>query len=484
MGAVVPIVGAVVGTASAVNSVSSQNQAAADQRRALDKQANAIETNSELRQIEIEQQRAFLRQQQNLNSLAREQEILVADAQHELEEMALDQQRQQTVLDSQLQNQITQADSTAAKQQLANQYFTNKQQLRQSADLDRLQTDLQFYSSLGLEELGFRDRQFGNTVQYRQAMSDLNQQEIQLKEQTVGALDQIAQEYRLANRQQKQALRTRALNMVAIATGGQLTESDRALISAGDEELLQNSVDMALRSGKTRDLITSAEKYRTDLIELNRGLATSAYEFGEASNLGTSLINKSGLLTQKRLSDFGRDTQLNLSNLSLDQQQALANLNLDRATLLQINLNDANTQNQLHQLGVDEHALDVLKQAQDYTYRLADAQDRLNYEFAGSGLTSQSISAGVAGTAQLAQIDAQRSATRSSGSLGYLQAGLSAAGTIYGAFGGGGATTAPTNPYYAGAGTTGSSSGLLSYSAPDTSANQVWNAGNYSLLGA
>lgn len=450
MGAAIAPIAAGVGILGTVSSVVSQNRAAQSQRDALELSKDTAALQTQQRLLALEQKKAYVEGQLRLDNLARQQEQAIAVNQLGMQEQAINLQLQQEALNQQANAGLIQGQQAQATGQLGNQFFAQQQQLAAQDALGRQSRDLNFMSQDAALELGNASQLSGQTAQLRNQLAAVDNQQIAVKDQVSQQLDALALEFQNASAAQREGLRQKAIAAVSLATGGELSQSDRALLAEQENAMMRNAVEAALRGGRSKDLLREAEKFQ--LAELQNQRANAIGDFQNTrllsdANLG---VAQGQIMGKNKLDATQAAISNRLSNADINFTRQLAQLGIDHQAALQLNLNDVNVQRNLAQLGLDQNALDVLKQAQANSFNLGTAQADLNKNFSNLALDANRLSVQSAGAAERAAISAQQQQVRSPGALGLLSGLASGVGTLAGTgvLSGGAPTIPPANPLF------------------------------------
>lgn len=451
MGAAVAPIAAGVGILGTISNVVGQNRAAQAQRDALELSKDTAALQTQQRLLAIEQKKSYVEGQLRLDNLARQQEQAIAVQQLGMQEQAINMQLQQEAMNQQANVGMIQGQQAQATGQLGNEFFNQQQQLAASDALNRQSRDLNFMSQNAALELSDASQLSGQTAQLRNQLAAYDNQRIGVRSEVASQLDQLAQEFQTASAGQREALRNKAIAAVSLATGGELSQSDRALLAEQESAMMRNAVENALRGGRGRDLLREAEKFQ--LAELENQRANAIGDFQNTRlladvNFG---VGQGQLMGENKLNATKAGVGSRIANADINMRRQLAQLGIDHQAAMQLNLNDVNTQRNLAQLGLDQNALDVLRTAQANSFELGNAQADLNKNFSQLALDANRLSVQSAGAAERAQISAQQQQVRSPGAIGLLSGLAGDVGTLAGTgiLSGAGIPTAPaSNPLF------------------------------------
>lgn len=451
MGAALAPIAAGVGILGTVTNIVGQNRAAQAQRDALELSKDAAALQTQQRLLAIEQKKAFVEGQLRLDNLARQQEQAIAVNQLGMQEQAINLQLQQEALNQQANQGLIQGQQGLATGQLQNQFFTQQQQLSAQDALARQGRDLNFMSADAALELSNASQLSGQTAQLRNDLASLDNRNIEVKTAVANQLDELAQEFQNASATQREALRQKAIAAVQLSTGGDLSQSDRALLAEQETAMTRNAIEAALRGGRGRDLLREAEKFQLAELQNQRSNAIGDFQNTRLLSDANFGVQRGQLLGQNRLAATQADVQNRVANADINLSRQLAQLGIDHQAALQLNLNDINTQRNLAQLGLDQNALNVLKTAQANSFELGNAQAELNKNFSTLALDANRLSVQSAGAAERANISAQQQQVRSPGAIGLLSGVAGGLGQLAGTgvlSGIGIPGTQPSNPLF------------------------------------
>lgn len=450
MGAAVPVAAAVIGTAATVKSVADQNSAAKRQQEALDAQANASQQNTALRLLELEKQKLYAQSQIQIDNMARLNAREVQRAEMSLNEQQLALQEQQAQAEAQAQilmsnqglsNNLQGLDiQDFATQESANLQRTQAQ--NQAAIQERISVDTtrsQLQSSLLSQNQGLIDiqRNRGNTI------IGANAEMLAKQEQAAQLMDNLAADFKQADRQRKQQLDQQASLAVQLAaqTGSSNSLSDKALLASNLGEIEQDTIDRQVSGSRTIDNINSSVELQEALQQYLIGRANRDAVTQTAVNTAGGVLQREGLFNNFATDQFATQSQLQnaLAGINLNEQTQLGMSGIQREQLHQgafqeQMLSERDRAMTLGQLGVARNSMELARQAQENKFKLENEMANLNERFANIALNSQRMSAEVAGQAELASLTAQRNSVTSPGFLGTAGALAQGASTIYNGF--------------------------------------------------
>lgn len=448
MAAAVPVVGAVVGTAATVSSVAQQNKQAAQQRDAIAQQQSQAALDTQMRLIEIERQKAYINQQLELNKLSASQDRYVQQAQVSLEEQAIEQSKKEALLNQQLQATLLNQGADADTMRLLQQFESEKMGRQLDVAATRMGSDLQYLSESAMNELNTNNALYGSTAQLRGQMANLSNQDIAQLSSTNAELQKIADEYKQASTETKAFMRQRAMNIVSLAQGGYLSDSDRALLGSMDKEQLDKAADRILRGNQAQGVLKATEDYVLKMNEIAKQSALTQHGAAQAGAIGEGTIRQTSMDVGKQLSDTQLKLRDALAGMTAEQSYALEKLGIDNNKLLALDLQNVETVQQLSQAGLDQGALEVLKLTQKNSFELQNQQDELNKQFSTLALQGQGLSIQQQGLAQQQALKAQKESIRSPGTLGLLTTAGMGAYNIYNTLKQRTTSSQPTNPFY------------------------------------
>lgn len=456
MGAALFPIAAGVGILNTATSIIGQNRAAQAQRDALKLSKDAAALQTQQRLLAIEQKKQFVEGQLRLDNLARQQEQAIAVNQLGMQEQAINLQLQQEALNQQANVGLIRGQQARDTGQLSNEFFTQQQQISARDALERQGRDLNFLTQNAALELSNESQLSGQTAQLRNDLAAVDNRNIELKSQVANQLDELATEFQTASAGQREALRQKAIAAVQLATGGDLSQSDRALLAEQENAMIRNMVEGAMRGGRSRDLIREAEKFQLAELQNQRNNAIGDFQNTRLLSDANFGVARGQILGENKIRATQADVQNRLANANINLNRQLAQLGIDQNAALQLNLNDVNTQRQLAQLGLDQAALDVLRTAQANSFELGNAQAGLNRNFANLALDANRLSVQSAGAAERANLSAQQQSIRSPGALGFLSGVAGGLGQLAGTgiLSRGGVPAVPaSNPLYTGGST-------------------------------
>ena len=170
-----------------------------------------------------------------------------------MQEQAINLQMQQEAMNQQANVGLIQGERGRATGQLQNQFFQQQQQLSAQDALARQGRDLNFMSADAALELSNASQLSGQTAQLRNDLASLDNRNIEVKTAVANQLDELAQEFQNASATQREALRQKAIAAVQLSTGGDLSQSDRALLAEQETAMTRNAIEAALRGGRGRE---------------------------------------------------------------------------------------------------------------------------------------------------------------------------------------------------------------------------------------
>ena len=456
MGAALFPIAAGLGLLETATSIIGQNKAAQAQRDALELSKNTAALQTQQRLLAIEQKKAFVEGQLRLDNLARQQEQAIAVNQLGMQEQAINLQLQQEAFNQQANQGLIQGQQARDTGQLTNEFFVQQQQLQARDALERQGRDLNFLTADAALELSNESQLSGQTADLRNALAAVDNRNIELRSAVANQLDELAQEFQTASAGQREALRNKAIAAVQLSTGGDLSQSDRALLAEQENAMIRNMVEGAMRGGRSRDLIREAEKFQLAELQNQRSNAIGDFQNTRLLSDANFGVRQGQLMGENRIATTEANVRNRLANANINLNRQLAQLGIDHNAALQLNLNDVNTQRQLAQLGLDQKSLDVLRTAQANSFELSNAQAELNKNFANLALDANRLSVQSAGAAERAALSAQQQSIRSPGAIGFLSGIAGDLGQLAGTgilSGIGIPSAPPSNPLYTGGST-------------------------------